>query len=89
MDIQKQGKEPLAAYVHQFKTEAKCCNLTNDTATIRIFTKGLRNAHSLAVQIYEKDPHTLKDAITEMEKLSAAQLNHNHHSIYNAQSDFK
>ena len=38
-----------------------------------IFVKGLRNAHSLAVQIYEKDPHTLKDSITEVEKLNAAQ----------------
>ena len=42
----------------------------NDTATI----KGLRNAHSLAARIYEKDPQTLKDAITEVEKLNAAQL---------------
>ena len=53
--------------------EAKCCNFTNDTATIMIFVKGLRNAHSLAVRIYEKDPHILKDSITEVEKLNAAQ----------------
>ena len=54
--------------------EAKCCNFTNDTATIRIFVKGLRNAHSLAANIYEKDPQTLKDAITGVEKFNAAQL---------------
>ena len=45
----------------------------NDAATIRIFIKGLKNAHSLAARIYEKDPQTLTDAITEVEKLNAAQ----------------
>ena len=45
----------------------------NDAATIRIFFKGLRNAHSLAARIYEKDPQTLIDAIIEVEKLNAAQ----------------
>ena len=74
MDIQQWEKESLAAYVHQFKKEAKSCNFTNDTATIRTFVKGLRNAHSLAARIYEEDPQTLKDAITEVEKLNAAQL---------------
>ena len=39
MDIQQQEKESLAAYVHWFKTEAKCCNFTNDAATIGIFIK--------------------------------------------------
>ena len=38
-----------------FKTEAKWYNFTNDAATITIFIKGLRNAHSLARMIYEKD----------------------------------
>ena len=71
-DIQQQ-KESLAAYVHQFKMEAKCCNITKDAAAIRIFIKGLRSMHSLAARIYEKDPQTLKDAITEVEKLNAAQ----------------
>ena len=47
--------------------------LHNDAATIRIFIDGLRNAHSLATRIYEKDPHTLTDAIKEVEKLHAAQ----------------
>ena len=73
MDIQKQEKESLAGYVHQFKTEAKQCEFTYDVAIIRIFIEGLRNAHSLAARIYEKDPQTLKNAITEVEKLSAAQ----------------
>ena len=41
---------------------------------MRIFIKGLRNAHSLATRIYEKDPHTLTDAIKGVEKLHAAQL---------------
>ena len=51
----------LAAYVHQFRTEAKQCNFTNNTATIKIFIKGLKNAYSLAARIYEKDPHTSTD----------------------------
>ena len=45
----------------------------NDAATIRIFIKGLKNTHSLAARIYEKDPQTLMDAITQVEKLNAAQ----------------
>ena len=53
--------------------EAQCCNFTNNAATIRIFLKGLRIAHSLAARIYEKDPQMLKDAITKVEKLSAVQ----------------
>ena len=53
--------------------EAKCCNFTNDAASIRIFLKGLRNPQSLVARIYIKDPQTLKDAITEVEKLNAAQ----------------
>ena len=73
MDIAQCKKESLAAYVHQFRTESKHCNFTNDTATIRIFIKGLKNAHSLAAGIYEKDLKTLLDAITEVENLSAAQ----------------
>ena len=45
----------------------------NNAATIRIFIKGLRNAHSLAARINEKDPQTLKDTISKVEKLNAAQ----------------
>ena len=33
MEIQQPEKESLAAYVHQFKTEARICNFMNDTAT--------------------------------------------------------
>ena len=45
----------------------------NDAATIRIFIKGLKNAHSLATHIYEKGPQTLTDAISGVEKLNAVQ----------------
>ena len=45
----------------------------NDTATIRIFIKGLKNAHSLATCIYEKGPQTLIDAISKVKKLNAVQ----------------
>ena len=74
MDIQQWEKESLATYVHWFKMEAKCCNFMNGTATIRIFVKGLKNAHSLVARIYKKDPQTLNDTITKVEKLSTAQL---------------
>ena len=73
MEIQQREKESLAAYIHWFKTEAKRCNFTNDAATIRIFIKGLKNAHSLATHIYEKGPQTLTDAISKVEKLNAVQ----------------
>ena len=73
MDIQQKEKESLAAYIHHFKGEAKRCNFTNSAATIRIFIKGLRNTHTIATQVYEKGPQTLADAISEVEKLQAAQ----------------
>ena len=63
INIQQQKKESLVAYVHQFKTEAKCCNFSNDAATIRIFLKGLKNTQSLVARIYKKDPQTQKDTI--------------------------
>ena len=40
---------------------------------IRIFIKGLRNAHTLATRVYEKGPQSLADAIKEVKKLQAAQ----------------
>ena len=64
-------KESLAAYIHHFKREAKRCNFTINTATIRIFVKGLKNAHTLAMQIYEKGPQTCTYAISEVEKPKA------------------
>ena len=73
MDIQQKNKESLAAYIHRFKREAKRCNLTNNAATIMIFVKGLKNIHTLAAHVYEKEPQTLEDAISEVEKLQAAQ----------------
>ena len=73
MDIQQKDNESLAAYIHRFKREVKRCNFTNNAATIRIFVKGLKNTHILATHIYEKGPQTLTDAISEVEKLQAAQ----------------
>ena len=49
------------------------CNFSNNAATIRIFVKGLKNAHTLAACIYEKGCQTLADAISEVEKLQVAQ----------------
>ena len=73
MDIQQKDKESLAAYIHRFKREAKWCNFTNNAATIRIFVKGLQNAHTIATRVYEKGPQTLADTISEVEKLQAVQ----------------
>ena len=73
MEIQQNDKESLAANIHRFKREAKRCNFHNNVATIWIFIKGLRNAHTLASHVYKKGPQTLADAISEVEKLQAAQ----------------
>ena len=73
MDIQQKEKESLAAYIHCFKREASRCKFDHDTATIRIFIKGLKNAHTLATKVYEKGPQSLADAIRQVEKLHAAQ----------------
>ena len=63
MDIQQKEKESLAACIHGFKREASRCKFDNDAATIRIFIKGLKNAHTLATRVYEKGPQSLADAI--------------------------
>ena len=73
MDIQQKVKESLAAYVHHFKQGASRCKFDNDTATIRIFIKGLQNACTLATKVYEKGPQSLADAIREVKNLQAAQ----------------
>ena len=73
MDIQQKEKESLAAYVHLFKWEANRCKFDNNGTTIRIFIKGLKNAHTLATKFYEKGPQSLADTIKEVEKLWAAQ----------------
>ena len=46
MEIQQKEKESLAAYIHHFKREASRWKFNNDAATIRIFIKGLKNAHT-------------------------------------------
>ena len=48
VEIQQKEKESLTVYIHHLKSEAKRCNFTNSTTTIRIFVKGLRNAPMLA-----------------------------------------
>ena len=69
MDIQQTDKESLATCVHRFKWEASRCKFNNDTATIRIFLKGLKNAHTISTKVYKKGPQTLTEAIKEVEKL--------------------
>ena len=54
MEIQQKEKESLAAYIHCIKREASRCKFDNDAATIRIFIKWLRNAHTLAIKEVEK-----------------------------------
>ena len=74
MEIQQKDTESLAAYIHRFKRKAKQCHFHNDPATIRLFLKGLKHAHTIATHIYIKNsPQTLADAITDIEKLQAAQ----------------
>ena len=73
MEIQQREKESLTAYIYHFKREAKTCNFMNNAATIRLFVKGLKNAHNSTANIYKKGPQTLTDAISEVEKLHATQ----------------
>ena len=75
MDIQQTDKESLATYVHRFKREASRCKFTNDTATIRIFLKGLKNVHTIATKVYEKGPQSLSEAIKEVEKTPGCTAN--------------
>ena len=72
MEIQQKGKESLEGYIHYFKREASRCKFDNDAVAIRIFIKGLKNAHTLATRVYEKGLQSLADAIKEAEKLQAA-----------------
>ena len=73
MEIQQNNKESLAAYIHRFKWETKRCNFHNNAARIWIFIKELKNTHTLASHVYKQGPQTLADAISEVEKLQAAQ----------------
>ena len=52
MDIQQTDRESLATYVHRFKQEASRCKFNNDAVTIRIFLKGLKNAHTITTKVY-------------------------------------
>ena len=74
MEIQQKEKESLAAYIHHFKREASRCKFNNDAATIRIFTKGLRNAHTLATRVYEKGPQGLEEKLQAAQQLTATLL---------------
>ena len=51
MEIQQKEKGSLAAYIHHFKRGASRCKFDNDAATIRIFIKGLKNAHTLGTRV--------------------------------------
>ena len=73
MDIQQTDRESLATYVHRFKWEASRCKFSNDATTIRVFLKGLKNAHAIVTKVYEKGPQTLVEATKEVEKLQATQ----------------
>ena len=73
MEIQQKEKESLAAYIHNIKRGANRCNFNNNAAMIQKFTKGLKNAHTLATRVYKKGTQSLADAIREVEKLQAAQ----------------
>ena len=76
MHFQQKEKESLAAYIHHFKREGSRCKFDNDAAIIRIFIKGLKNAHTLATMVYEKGPQSQKDAIRKVEKtLSCPTIN--------------
>ena len=48
------------------KSTSNKCKFDNDATTIRIFIKGLKNAHSLATKVYEKGPQSLADTIREV-----------------------
>ena len=63
MDIQQTDRESLATYVHRFKGEASRCKFNNDAATIQIFLKGLKNAHTIATKVYKKGPQTFNRSI--------------------------
>ena len=57
MEKQQKEKESLVTYIHHWG----------------IFIEGLKDAHTLATRIYEKEPQTLADTISEVEKLQATQ----------------
>ena len=70
---QTKGQKTLAAYVHQFKTEAKRCSSNSNTPVIHIFIKDLLDAHYRVVQICKEDLLTLSEVI----KLVKNSVQHN------------
>ena len=82
MEIQQKENEKLTSFVHHFKIEAKRCDFNNDTSTIHIFIKSLKDTHNIT----EKDPQTLSEVIKLVEKLSTAQVSvlyypHSEHDV--------
>ena len=82
MDIQQTDKESLATYVHRFKWEASRCKFNNDATTIRIFLKGLKNAHTIATKVYKKGPQTLTEVIKDLQKTPGHTANNFHTSTH-------
>ena len=74
MEIHQKDNKTFTAYDHHFKTAAKQCAFENDTVATCIFVKGLLDAQATSAKIYEKDPQTLSEAITIVEKFSATQI---------------
>ena len=73
MEIQQKENETLVADIHHFKREAKRCDFSNDTVTICIIVKGLKDVHNIAEKVYENHPQTLSEVIRLVEKLNTAQ----------------
>ena len=69
MEIQQKKKNPWQHISIVLRGKLADANSDNDAATIRIFIKGLKNAHTLATRVYEKGPQSLADAIREVERL--------------------
>ena len=67
MDIQQTDKESLAHMFIDLYGKLADVNLHNNAATIRIFLKGVKNAHTIATKVYEKGPQTLMETIKEVE----------------------
>ena len=90
MNIQQWEKESLAAYVHWFKTEANCCNFTNDTATIRIFVKKPKEHTEFSSRnLWKRSTNGKGCHYWGRETQCTATTYHNHPSIFNGQHDVK
>ena len=90
MDIQQQEKESLAVYLHWFKTEAKHCNFTNDTATIRIFVKWPMECTQFSSKNLSKRSTNTKGCHYQGRETQCSTATHcDHHSIFNGQHNVK